>query len=112
MVSGIYSAQFISNSNHFGTGIVVIDGASLHGGDAAYLYRSKYSLTDNRISAAVEVENYSGSPMSVFGPLSYYRLTLNGVIEPHGFILSGAPDGMPNHMVRIELKKIGELIDQ
>ena len=112
MIAGIYSAKFLSNNNLMGFGIVVIDGATIHGGDLPYLYKGKYRLDDNKISATVDVENYTGNPNSVFGPLRSYRLILNGVVSPHGFDLSGAVNGQPNRMIRIELKKISELVDR
>lgn len=112
MVHGVYSAQFMSNNNLVGSGIVVIDGASLHGGDLDYLYKGKYRLFDTKMSATVDVENYTGRPHSVLGPLKSFRLNLNGVTAPHGFSLSGAVDGQPGLMIRIELTKISELVDQ
>lgn len=111
MIFGIYSANFLSNNNLMGAGIVVNDGASLHGGDLSYLYKGKYRLDDNRISATVDVENYTGRPNSVLGPLRSYRLTMNGVIASHSFNLSGSVD-VPDQMIRIELKKRGELVGQ
>ena len=112
MFTGIYSARFMSNSTPVGSGIVVIDGASLHGGDLDYLYKGKYRLFDGKLSATVDVENYTGRPNSVLGPLRSFRLTLNGVMASGGLSLSGAVDGRPDLMIRIELTKISDLVGQ
>ncbi|MBU6483004.1 MAG: hypothetical protein KGS09_20995 [Nitrospirae bacterium] len=65
MIAGIYSAKFLSNNNLMGFGIVVIDGATLHGGDLSCLYKGKYRLDDNKISATVDVENYTGQVQAI-----------------------------------------------
>jgi hypothetical protein len=93
MISGIYSAVFASNNNVVGTGVAVFSDNALHGGDSSYYYKGKYRLGgSNSISAAVEVANYSGVPSSIFGPLTSFRLTLNGTFSDQGFVLSGQVD--------------------
>jgi hypothetical protein len=112
MVSGIYSAEFASNQNVMGRGVVIFTESTLHGGDEAYYYKGKFKREgNNNISAAVDVGNHSGNPTSIFGPLNSYRLTLNGVSNNQGFTLSGQVEGRPTLMITIKLKKVDELVE-
>ena len=111
MITGIYSARFMSNNDLVGVGIAVLDGAALHGGGFDYLYKGKYRLADNnQVIATVDVENYTGKPNSVLGLLRSYRLILSGVAAPQSFTLSGQVEGQPQLIISIELTKIGELV--
>jgi hypothetical protein len=111
MITGIYSAKFWSGDNRMGIGIVVIDGGAMHGGDLHYIYRGKYRFVDNTVSSTVEVENYSGTLDSALGPLNSFRLALTGTVMGQNFDLSGSVENRPNLTIRIELKKIGNLVD-
>jgi len=112
-IRGVYSALFKSNHNQVGAGIVVIDGATLHGGDLNYLYKGKYKLDDKGgIDATVDVDNYSGLKNAVVGPFKSFRLTLKGIAAPHGFALSGAVEEHPKYMIQIDLIRISDLVDQ
>jgi hypothetical protein len=113
MITGIYSARFMSLNDLIGAGIAVLDGAALHGGGFEYLYKGKYRLADdNRVLATVDVENYSGKPNPALGLLRSYRLTLTGTATPQDLMLSGQVDGQPKLIVRLELKKISDLVEQ
>jgi T3SS negative regulator,GrlR len=113
MITGIYSARFLSHNDLVGAGIAILDGAALHGGGFDYLYKGKYRFADNnRVIATIDVDNYTGKPNSALGLLRSYRLTLSGVAAPQGFTLSGQVEGQPKLIVSLELTKIGELIDQ
>ena len=112
MISGIYSAQFASNKQMVGSGVVIFTGGTLHGGDASYYYKGKYKRDDkNNVTATVEVANHSGNPSSVFGPLKTYRLTLNGVANTQEFTLSGPVEGQPSLLITISLRKVDEVIE-
>jgi hypothetical protein len=110
MLSGIYAAEFSANQN-MGRGVAVFSGNAFHGVDASYFYKGKYKQEGtNQISAIVDVVNYSGSPDSVLGPLTSYRLTLTGIEHSQGFTLSGQVKGQPT-LIRIALKKLDELVE-
>ena len=111
-IHGLYSTLFKANNNEVGAGIVVIDGASLHGGNSSYFYKGKYRLDDKNISATVEVQHYAGPPNSVLGPMIAFRLKLQGVAAPLGFILSGALEAQPRQMIQIDLIKISDLVTE
>jgi T3SS negative regulator,GrlR len=81
LVDGVYAAQFLSNANQYGEGIVVLDGGRIHGGDLDHVYIGNYSLVNNEFVATVDVANYSNTITSVFGELPQYRLTLKGILK-------------------------------
>lgn len=113
VITGIYSARFLSNKDLVGAGIIVIHGDALHGGGFDYLYKGTYRFVDdNMVHATVDIENYTEKPNPVLGLLRSYRLTLSGVAAPQSFTLSGQVEGQPQLMISIELTKIGELFDQ
>ena len=111
MLSGIYSAVFLSNNNKTGgCGVAILTGNAIHGGDASHYYRGKYSIHgENRISGTIDVIKYSTLNDSIFGPLNRFRLTLNGIVDDQGFDLSGPMEGRPDLMITMSLRKMDEL---
>ncbi len=43
--------------------------------------------------------------------MNKFKLTLNGVVNPQGFTVSGQIEGQPTQMITIELKKVDDLIE-
>jgi hypothetical protein len=114
MISGIFSAAFVSNQNMAGYGVAVFSGNAIHGGDASHYYRGKYKLDEkNLMSGTIEVFKYTNLQNSVFGPLDKFKLILNGqvIVNDKEFELSGSVEGHPEFLIRIALKKMDELID-
>ena len=112
MISGIFSATFVSNLNLRGSGVAIFSGNTIHGGDAAFYYRGKYRLAEgNRISGTIEVFQYAPTSGSVVGTFERFRLKLNGVVKHEGFELSGPVEDHPDRLISIKLKKMDELID-
>ncbi len=110
-VEGIYAAQFLSNADQYGEGIVVLDGGRIHGGDLDHTYAGRYSLLNNEFSATVQVTNYSGRISSVLGQLMDYQLALNGTVkEPHDITVRGTVEGRPGLTIQINLHKVRRLI--
>jgi len=115
MVSGIFSAVFVSNQNRAGCGVAIFLDNTIHGGDASHYYRGKYKFDErNQISGTIEVFKYSELQDSIFGPLKSFRLILNGnaIVNDQAFELSGQVEGQPNLMITISLKKMDELIEE
>ena len=114
MISGIFSAAFISNLQIWGSGVAIFAGNTIHGGDASHFYLGKYRLDgNNQISGTIDVAKYSTHQNSVFGPLTPFRLILNGLImtNERSFELSGYVEGHPELQIRITLNKLEELIE-
>ena len=111
IVEGVYAARFLSNADQYGEGIVVVDGGRIHGGDLDHVYIGKYSLVNNEFSASVDVKNYSGRISSVLGPLTHYRLTLNGIITRAQDITTwGKVQEHPHLAIQINLQKVSQLV--
>lgn len=114
MLSGIYSARFVSNQNLGGYGVAVFSGNAIHGGDTSFYYRGKYKLSDkDSISGTIEVIKHSTLHNSIFGPVDEFKLVLNGIVDNQGegLTLSGQIEGHPTAIITIELLKLDELIE-
>jgi hypothetical protein len=109
-VEGVYAAQFLSNADQYGEGIVVLDSGRIHGGDLDHVYTGHYSLVNNEFSATVDVANYSGKLSSVLGQLTHYRLTLNGIIRARDITVTGKVEERPNLAIQINLHKVSQLV--
>jgi hypothetical protein len=111
VVEGVYSAHFLSSADQYGEGIVVVHGGKIHGGDLDYVYIGTYSLTNSEFSASLEVSNHSGRFASVLGPLTHYRLTLNGKLKKHQDITChGTVEERPDLAIQINLHKLSPLV--
>jgi T3SS negative regulator,GrlR len=111
LIQGVFAAQFLSNTNKYGEGIVVLDSGRVHGGDLDHVYVGTYSLLDNTFSATVDVANYSGSISSVLGHMAHYRLTLHGIVKKAQDITThGTVEGRPDLDIQINLHKVSELV--
>lgn len=115
MISGIFAAVFASTLGSGGTGVAVLSGNAIHGGDMSFYFRGKYRLEDGgRIFGTIDVKRYSPLQTSIFGPgVDSFRLTLKGSVvkRDEGFELSGEVDGQPGLGIKILLNKIDDLIE-
>jgi hypothetical protein len=110
MMQGIYSAVCSSNKVTGICGVAIFTGNAIHGGDASYYYRGKYSIhRGSQVSATIDVVKYSTINDSIFGPLNRFQLTLNGIFDNGGFDLSGPMEGRPDVTITMSLRKIDEL---
>jgi hypothetical protein len=112
MIHGIYTTRFTSNGQDFGSGIVVLDGMSLHGGDADYLYKGHNWLQDHHcLEATVQVQNYTDRLNALVGPLSSFELTFTGRTDSQTMRLSGSVNGSDDRTIQVTLTKISDLVD-
>lgn len=116
LLSGIYSAEFFSSIGRFGTGVAVFTDNTIHGGDADHFYQGKYSrLEPDNVKSTVYVKRYAGSRDSSVVGLDEFRLDLTGKIpaSDHGttLTLDGFVIGEPSRRIRIELRKLDDLVD-
>jgi hypothetical protein len=65
MLGGIYRVQFETLAGS-GTGIVVVSGDKIRGGDAAFAYFGSLKRTDNGFVAEIETRRHSPGRSSVF----------------------------------------------
>ncbi|WP_417909304.1 GrlR family regulatory protein [Candidatus Electronema sp. PJ] len=101
-LNGIYQVTFSSPDGKKGTGIVVISGGAVNGGDPAYTYQGSISSAGSELKTSIEVVRYNpGEP--IFGPLDNFQLELDGEIQEGGkaFTASGYVKSQP--ALRIKL---------
>jgi hypothetical protein len=65
-----------------GNGIVIFETGRIFGGDANYFWVGDYNVQNGRITANLNVSNYSGVPYSVFGQLMNFPLKMEAVLPP------------------------------
>ena len=110
-VDGVYVAHFMSKSEQYGQGIVVVDGGRIHGGDLDHVYVGKYALENDEFSASLDVSNHSGTFTSVLGSLPHYRLALNGKVKKQQDITCrGTVEERPGLAIQINLHKVSPLV--
>jgi hypothetical protein len=108
---GIYAAQFVSNADQYGEGIIVLDKGKIHGGDLDNVYVGTFSVMNDDIAATVEITNYSGNVSSVLG-LRQYRLTLKGAMNnPQNITVRGVAEGRADLAIKVNLRKLSHLVD-
>ena len=114
MLNGIYSTNF-AGSVTAGSGVVIIDGGRIMGGDSLFVYRGKHRPDEkNGITAVIDVEKHNDTLLSIFGDQKDFRLNLNGVVAADGksLTLSGQVEGKPHLMIVMKLTKLSDLIDE
>ena len=112
MISGIFSAVFMSSRGKGGTGVAVFSNNTVHGGDVSFYYRGKFKLEEsNQISATIEVKRHTDIQQSIFGSLNHFKLKLHGIVQGDNIALSGQIAGHPTEQIQIALKRIDDLVD-
>lgn len=89
-ISGFYSIQFSSGSKAE-TGVIIITGDKVYGGDGGYLYSGSIKeIGDKNFSIYAKVAPMNQDALSVFGTKGKsYDLTLNGRIAGASLQLEG-----------------------
>ena len=110
MLSGIYSVDFRSNQQAFGSGIAVFtEDGKVGGGDETYFYQGFLSVSGNIASGNVRVAHYQGPRNSIFAGVDQYTLDLSGNIDGPTITLSGFMVEHPNMKIELTGKKIADL---
>ncbi|QCJ70459.1 negative regulator GrlR [Moellerella wisconsensis] len=105
MKDGIYYVTFRSNMQDFGNGTVVVRNHEVNGGDFVYSYKGRVLAND----VILQLEQHDKSVTSVFGDVGNFTLGLFTLTTPTGYILRGGVQGMPETMIEVEAKFIGDL---
>jgi T3SS negative regulator,GrlR len=106
-VEALWTVNF-ATAGGAGNGIVVFETGRIFGGDANYYWVGEYDLQNGRITANLNVSNYSGLPYSVFGQLMNFRLSLNADLPAttaRGVTMEarGHMEGNPNQVILMML---------
>jgi len=96
MLEALWSVVFISNSNVFGSGVVILETCRVLGGDAQYFYVGNYSVNNETVNATVTITQYFGSHNSVIGDTGSATFQLSGNYSHDKFELIGYDVGNPS----------------
>jgi hypothetical protein len=109
MLEALWSVEFRSNLNIFGSGVVIFETDRIFGGDAQYYFTGKYEVKNCTLTGELDVVNYSGEPWSVFGTLLEFSLRLYGIPKQNTFDIEGTLNQDPSKKIQIRLTKRAEL---
>jgi hypothetical protein len=108
-VEALWSVEFFSNQEIFGSGVAVLETQRVLGGDSQYTYVGEYDVQNNSFNARITVRHYSGEPFSVFGNREEFNLILSGAPEQQTFEVNGYIEGEPQNEINIRLTRRAEL---
>jgi len=108
MSKTIWSVEFSTLNSSFGSGVVIMDGVHIAGGNEKYYYMGKYSHNGNTTSASVSVKQHVPGN-SIFGPVDEFALILTGCINDDNITLSGYVEQNPNYKINATMKKLSNL---
>ena len=109
MLEALWSVEFVSNVQSFGSGIVVLETGRVLGGDAQYFYVGSYLVENGTVKATVTINHYSGPPNTIFGEAKSVTLNFSGTPAHNNFELQGAVAGNPALTVSVRFTRRAEL---
>ncbi len=89
----LWTVEFISNHQIFGSGVAVFDDGRIFGGDSRYYYLGNFQpKDDNFITAEIKGMHFAEQPYSIFGDRKEFFLSLSGkfnfpVMELGGYVI-------------------------
>jgi hypothetical protein len=115
-VEGLWTIEFGSNAGVFGSGVVILRGGKIEGGDASYYYIGSYETPNPEkpypsvFRARIEAKPYLPGAESVFK--TYDRaivLNMEGTFkDENNAVAVGTPVGIPGMNLGIRLKRRSE----
>lgn len=109
MLEALWSVDFSSNVQGFGSGVVVLETGRVLGGDAQYFYVGSYSVENGVAYAKVNITHYAGPPNTVFGQAKSVTLQFSGKPDHNQFELQGSVVGNPALSIRVRFTRRAEL---
>jgi len=88
MLDGLWTATFQSNQQTLGSGVVVITGDTILGGDGVYYYEGSLSIEGEIGTIVLNINRY-GPGLGLFGNLERFSLQLSGRIASGEIRLAG-----------------------
>jgi hypothetical protein len=104
MVEGLWTIEFTSPLG-FGTGVVVLTGKRLLGGDEGYYYSGEYAVDDHHIGGKAEIVRFNKNSLSVFGDMDSFTLELDGNISSDSIVGVASISGQPELKAQIRCKR-------
>ena len=108
-IEALYSVEFLSNQNIFGSGVAILETQRVLGGDANYTYIGDYHVQNNIFTARVNVSLYGNNPFSIFGNRRQFTLILSGNASAQTFDAQGQIENEPQNRIVIRLTRRAEL---
>ena len=109
MLEALWTAEFSSNQNIFGSGVVIFETDRIFGGDAQYYYTGKYEVNNGELSGNLTITHYAGEPWSIFGTVRSFNLELSGTLDDNSFIVRGYVEGELSKVIVIKLTRRADL---
>jgi len=85
MFDGLWTIEFISVTNLYGAGVLVLKDGRLLGGDAGYYYSGEYKEDGDEIKGVATITRFEPNSISVFGNYSQLPLRFRGKLEQNYF---------------------------
>lgn len=106
-IDGLWTAEFGSTADMFGSGVIVFRDGKILGGDATHFYVGEYKLSGNDFEATIRVSPFIDGAESIFGTRGQdLTLGLKGSLTAERqAIAQGQPQGMPNVRFGLKLTK-------
>lgn len=101
MFDGLWTVEFRTKINRYGSGTLVINNGRLLGGDNGYYYFGTYNITGDNINATITVVKYDPNSTSIFGNVDHFQLTVSGKIDEHEFNIAGAIVNNPQAQIQV-----------
>lgn len=105
----LWSIRFSSNSQGFGSGVIILDENQVVGGDHGYYYIGNCTFSDSTITASVTITRHNLGVTSIFGNLESVNLSLSGTIHGEQIQLSGNVKEYPQMTVQATMCKLKTL---
>ena len=90
------------------SGLVVLKGGAVNGGDDGFVYRGTYKAEGQKVTAEIAVSKHNPGAQSVFGPIDNYTLALTGTTEGNSFTLSGGVTGRKDLTIEIRGTRLSD----
>jgi len=105
--NGLWTVEFSSTLNLFGTGVVVLNNKRLLGGDVGYYYSGIYSISGKTIEAKIDVTRFDKNAISVFGNIDQFSLKLTAKLSNSEFSGTASLMDKPDLKLQVRgLKKV------
>lgn len=101
-----WTAKFLNKAtNNLGNGVVYATKDKLLGGDTDFFYFGDYRISNDTLTADINVTNYSGRPSSILGTLLNFSLQLEGKLASDMMTLEGIIQNFPQVRLQVICQK-------
>lgn len=109
MYDGLWTIEFRSSNNFFGSGVLILTNGRLLGGDYGYYYSGSYEINGEELRGKVSIIRFDPNSISVFGEVDNFSLDLKGTIKDYEFRADAYVIGNSGKTLHIVGKKREEL---